>query len=249
MARSILAVGLLEPIVVAPTDTDNYEILMGQRRYLAHKLLGKSTISAIVTGKVDDITAKRQSIVENTVRRNLNRSDLIDACTTLYKHYGSIKEVAARLGVRTQVVTQHIKYERLAPQLRRLVDDGSVPLNAALDAQDVASARSIDTPDGAVRLAQEMAPMTVAQRKSLIKEVASGQVGVEKLVRAAKTDQRLIQVIVALKSSVHSALHAYASKLTVTQPVAAARLIEEALMQRGRPTNPMPKRKRGRKTN
>ena len=44
LAESISKVGLLEPIVVCPTaQAGKYEILTGQRRFLAHKKLGRET--------------------------------------------------------------------------------------------------------------------------------------------------------------------------------------------------------------
>ena len=47
LVDSIQKVGLLEPILVAPAQTPgNFEIILGQRRFLAHQELGKETITA-----------------------------------------------------------------------------------------------------------------------------------------------------------------------------------------------------------
>ena len=82
LADSIRKIGLLEPIVVCPADKPGkYEIITGQRRFLAHQELKKETIlAAVLDEKVDETTAKVLSISENLVRRDLNRRDLIDAC-------------------------------------------------------------------------------------------------------------------------------------------------------------------------
>jgi ParB/RepB/Spo0J family partition protein len=103
LAASIAKVGLLEPIVVCPAEkAGKYEILTGQRRFLAHKQLKKPTIRATVMSKrVDDATAKALSLTENLVRRDLHSRDLIDACTALYKKYGSIAAVAQETVCRT----------------------------------------------------------------------------------------------------------------------------------------------------
>ena len=60
LADSIRQVGLLEPIVVSPTDDEGkYEIITGQRRFLAHQELGKDKIwAAILDQRVDEMTAK-----------------------------------------------------------------------------------------------------------------------------------------------------------------------------------------------
>ena len=72
LAESIRKVGLLEPIVVAPAETaGKYEILTGQRRFLAHKELGREEIMAVVLDeRVDPTTAKGISVTENLVRRS-----------------------------------------------------------------------------------------------------------------------------------------------------------------------------------
>ena len=79
LAESIAKLGLLEPIVVCPAKKEgHYEILTGQRRFLAHKQLDKKTIrAAILEEEVDETMAKVISVTENLVRRDLDSKDLI----------------------------------------------------------------------------------------------------------------------------------------------------------------------------
>ena len=138
LVDSIRKVGLLEPIVVTPPGPNGkHEVILGQRRYLAHCLLKEETITAgILDEPVEEIEAKVLSVTENLVRRDLNRKDLIDVCTYLYKHYGSISVVATETGLSSQKVSEYVKYDRLIPELKSVVDDGEVDLNAALRTQD-----------------------------------------------------------------------------------------------------------------
>ena len=102
LAESIRVLGLLEPIVVMPSSSKpgKYEILTGQRRFLAHKRLKQTTIQAIVkTDKIDEHVAKGISVTENMMRLDLTRKELIDACTSLYKKYGSVKDVCEATGL------------------------------------------------------------------------------------------------------------------------------------------------------
>ena len=49
LAESIKKIGLLEPIIICLSEEEGkYEIIAGQRRYLAHKEIGVETIKAIV---------------------------------------------------------------------------------------------------------------------------------------------------------------------------------------------------------
>ncbi|MEM9907154.1 MAG: ParB N-terminal domain-containing protein [Cyanobacteria bacterium P01_D01_bin.44] len=100
LAESISKIGLLEPIVVTPPDEDGYyEIITGQRRAKAHEFLGLETIRAsILKERPKPDLAKAISLAENLIRRNLSTEELREACTELYKKYGTFKAVSQELG-------------------------------------------------------------------------------------------------------------------------------------------------------
>jgi ParB family chromosome partitioning protein len=237
LADSIQKIGLLKPIVVCPADKPGkYEILTGQRRFLAHQELKKETIlAAILDEKVDDITAKIISISENLIRRDLNRKDLIDACTTLYKRYGgSIKTVAEATGLPASKVRQYVKYDRLSSELRTLVDNGQVDIKVALRAQDAASVSGELKVDVAVKLAKEMSQMSGAQQAKLVKEIAEQPTAsIDERIEAAKTAEKFTQVVVTLGAAAHQALHAFAKSEGTTVDDAARSLIQESLSSNG----------------
>lgn len=96
LVESIRVQGLLQPIVVCKSDEQGkWEILTGQRRFLAFKLLKQKSIpAAILDEVVDERHAKAISITENLIRRNLSGTELIEGITFLYNRYGgSIKSV------------------------------------------------------------------------------------------------------------------------------------------------------------
>src|SRR5262249_20653923 len=109
LARSIQKIGLIEPIVVAPGDSPNtYEFVTGQRRFLAVKSLGLKTIRAgILAEKPAGDLAKAISLTENMVREDMPAKDYIDACTELFRRYGSIKAVSEELGLPYPKVQQY----------------------------------------------------------------------------------------------------------------------------------------------
>jgi ParB family transcriptional regulator, chromosome partitioning protein len=235
LADSINRVGLLEPIVVAPADDGKYEIITGQRRFLAHKELKKTTIlAAILDHRVDETTAKILSVTENLVRRDLNSKDLIDACTALFRKYGSIKAVCEETGLPSSKVSHYVKYDRLKPELRELVDKGEVELKAALRAQDAASVTGEYNSDEAVKFAKEMATMSGIQREKLVKEREENpDLDVDEAIEAAKTGAKVTQIIVTLGATEHASLKKYASDESTTQDDAARALIAESLTSKG----------------
>jgi ParB family chromosome partitioning protein len=236
LADSIRKVGLLEPIVVCPADKPGkYEIITGQRRFLAHQELKKETIlAAILDEKVDEVTAKVLSISENLMRRDLNRRDLIDACTALFRRYGTIQAVIDETGLPRSKVTEYVKYDRLAPKPRTLVDKGEVDLKAALRAQDAAALSDEIKPEEAVKLAKEMSQMSGAQQSKLVKQIEEEPAAsVDELIEAAKTGEKITQIIVTLGAGVHRGLSTYAKDEGTTLDDAARTLIEEGLSGKG----------------
>ncbi|GBE65153.1 hypothetical protein MFM001_16150 [Mycobacterium sp. MFM001] len=111
LAHSIRVQGLLEPIVVCPSAVQEgkYEVLAGQRRLLACQRLGWTEIDAIVQqAPTDESAAKAISLTENLLRADLARVDKIDACTDLYRKYGSVKDVVAKTGIPEKEVKDYV---------------------------------------------------------------------------------------------------------------------------------------------
>ncbi|MCY3710132.1 MAG: ParB/RepB/Spo0J family partition protein [Caldilineaceae bacterium] len=228
LADSIARVGLLEPIVVSPTKQEGqYEIITGQRRFLAHQLLKRETIlAAILDEQVDEITAKVLSVTENLVRRDLHSNDLIDVCTYLYKHYGSLKAVCEETGLAYGKVSQYVKYDQLMPELKQMVDNGDVKLDTALKAQRASQMNA----DEAVQFALEMEPMSGAQRSAIVKRrEKEPNVSADDIIEEAKSGGKITQIVVTLTSEVHSALGQYASIHQTSADDAAGMLIREGL--------------------
>lgn len=234
LADSIAKVGLLEPIVVSPTEEEGkYEIVTGQRRFLAHQELGKDAIlAAVLSERVDEITAKVLSVTENLVRRDLHSSDLIDVCTYLYKHYGSINAVCASTGLSSNRVREYVKYDQLIPKLKEMVDGGDVKLDTALRAQRAAEASGTIDPVEATQLALEMDPMSGAQRRAIVKaRERNPDRSADDIIEEAKAGGRITQTIVTLSTEVHGALRRYATLQSTSVDDAAGMLIREALYQ------------------
>ena len=140
--------GVLQPIMVAPSGLgdERYEIIMGQRRFIACRNLQMESIPCqILSEKIDVLEAKTLSVIENMSRVDLPQGDYIDVCTELFKHYGSPKLVAEKTGLPIDKVRRYVKYDQLMPVLQQKVD-GGVVLADALRAQQAAELGN-DKPD------------------------------------------------------------------------------------------------------
>ena len=274
LADSISKVGLLEPIVVAPQRpngkyeiilgqrrflahqeiglktikagilsdrvTDGkYEIILGQRRFLAHQEIGLKTIKAgILSDHVTEIEAKVLSVTENLMRRDLNRKDLIDVCTYLYKQYGTMRDVATETGLPYNKVREYVKYDRLTPELKQLVDNSEVDLKAALRAQDASSVSGVPDPQETVKLAKGLSGMSSAQQKKVEKELEEDPTeSVDTVINRAKGSGKVLQVVVTLGQQAHASLQSFAHDEGTVLDDAAAQLIEEGLINKGYDTD------------
>jgi ParB family chromosome partitioning protein len=234
LANSISVMGLLEPIVVCPAEKEGkYEILMGQRRFLAHQRLGKKTIRCIVRkDHPDEASAKALSLTENLVRSEINTRDAIDACTALYKKYGSIDEVASETGLPKADVAKYVKYDRLPAALRKLVDDGKVDLKTALKAADMAAID--ETPKDAVKYALEMSQMGGALQLRLAKvRKDNPDASADDVIELAKAAPKTTRITVELLSEHANSLSDYAKAEGTEAASAAADLIVDGLSTKG----------------
>lgn len=238
LARSIEVQGLLQPIVVCPlAESEKWEILTGQRRFLAHQRLRRETISAAVLDeRVGEAEAKTISVTENLVRRQLTGKELTDSITYLYGVYGSVRDVAVTTGISATTIRKHVKARRLVPELREMYDEGKIDINVALDAQDAATEADKDEPDAelAVKLAGEMAPMTGVQRKKFGEDRrAQPEKPIDQAIEDAKSGARIIQIVATVTQETHRGVAEYAKREGRNRDEAAAALIEQALVEHG----------------
>ncbi|UCG94434.1 MAG: ParB/RepB/Spo0J family partition protein [Candidatus Aerophobus sp.] len=130
LARSIQRHGLLQPIVLRGRFRHPpYDLIVGQRRLLAHKYLGKEEIQArFKPQNFGRFKAQVESLIENLQRVKLNHADAAEAITSMYNHYNkSVKKVADEIGVSQPTVREYLKIEKLAtPKAKKMLRAGTV---------------------------------------------------------------------------------------------------------------------------
>ena len=72
LAKSIKKNGLIQPIVVRPGKKDEYEIIAGERRWLASQKAGLHEVPVVVLN-LDDVQSLELSIIENIQREEKQR--------------------------------------------------------------------------------------------------------------------------------------------------------------------------------
>jgi len=116
LAASIKEHGLLQPVVVMDVGgRPRYRLIVGQRRYLAHRLLQRTHILARVVPRESKDDAKVLSLIENLQRVEVNYADIAAAVTHLWEKYEDDKKVAETQNLPVQTVRDYIRIELYAP--------------------------------------------------------------------------------------------------------------------------------------
>jgi ParB family chromosome partitioning protein len=104
LAASIRANGLLQPIVVRKVKVKGgtrFQIVAGERRWRAHKLLRAKRIKAEIADDMDDSTMDAQAIIENLQREDISQLEEARAYQRMLDRYGyTVEELAKRLGIK-----------------------------------------------------------------------------------------------------------------------------------------------------
>lgn len=122
LAASIARVGLLQNlIVILSADGEQYEVVAGDRRLTALKLLAKKKrIAADVEVPcllVTDASARTVSLAENVQREAMHPADQFAAFAALVKEGRPIEDIAADFGVSPLVVQRRLKLANVSPRL------------------------------------------------------------------------------------------------------------------------------------
>jgi ParB family transcriptional regulator, chromosome partitioning protein len=119
LMASIKAKGVLEPILVRPRE-DRYEIIAGERRYVAAKRVGLKEIPAIEM-HVKDNEAMELALIENLQRKDLAVFEEADGLKALVDIYGyNHNQVAEKIGKARSTITEIIDVAQIPKRLREI---------------------------------------------------------------------------------------------------------------------------------
>ena len=135
LAASIAASGVVQPIVVRLGATHKqdgrYTLITGERRLLASKKAGKTTIPAIVRD-VSNLQAMEMTIVENLQRADLNPMEQAHAYVRLSRDFHMTQEqMAERTGKDRASVSNFLRLLKLPESVQRHVELGELSFGHA----------------------------------------------------------------------------------------------------------------------
>ncbi|WP_120004025.1 ParB/RepB/Spo0J family partition protein [Nesterenkonia muleiensis] len=124
LVHSVREIGVLQPIVVRPVESNQFELIMGERRWRASKAAGRETIPAVVRHTADT-NLLRDALLENIHRSQLNPLEEAAAYQQLLDDFGiSQEQLAQRIGRSRPQISNTLRLMRLPAAVQRRVAAG-----------------------------------------------------------------------------------------------------------------------------
>lgn len=158
LAESIKVSGVVQPVVVRPQQNGRYELIAGERRLMASKRAGKTTVPAI-TKQVSNEQAMEITIIENLQREDLNAMEQAKAYERLGREFGLTQEqMAQRTGKDRSSVSNFLRLLRLPPEVQQMVEEDKLSFGHAK------ALMGLDSPEAMLKLAQRAVMLSMSVR-------------------------------------------------------------------------------------
>lgn len=131
LAESIRVQGIIQPITVRRLSEKEYQIISGERRYRASKLIGLATIPAYVR-TADDQQMLEMALIENIQRENLNAIEISLSYQRLLSECNlKQEELGTRVGKNRTTVNNYLRLLKLPPVIQASIRDNKLSMGHA----------------------------------------------------------------------------------------------------------------------
>ncbi len=146
LAESIKSQGLLQPVVLRKKE-DHFEIISGERRVRALRLLGEKRIPAVIKDLISDTKMLEMALVENVQRENLNEIELAQSYQKLLSDCRlSHEDLSGRIGKSRSAITNTLRLLKLPDDIQDMLRAGRISpghARALLSLKDEKSQRAL----------------------------------------------------------------------------------------------------------
>ena len=160
LAASIAATGVVQPILVRPLPNGRFQLIAGERRWVASHKAGKATIPAILR-LVSDEQAMEITIVENLQRADLNPMEQARAYERLSRDFRMTQEqMATRTGKDRASVGNFLRLLRLPEAVQGKVEAGELSFGHAR------ALLALENPETILNAAQKVSALSMSVRQT-----------------------------------------------------------------------------------
>ncbi|MBV8114413.1 MAG: ParB/RepB/Spo0J family partition protein [Silvibacterium sp.] len=160
LAASIAATGVVQPVLVRSLPNGRFQLIAGERRWLASGMAGKDTIPAILR-QVSDEQAMEMTIVENLQRTDLNPMEQARAYDRLSREFKLTQEqMAQRTGKDRASVANFLRLLRLPAEVQGKVEAAKLTFGHAR------ALLALEDPKALVEAAQKVTALSMSVRQT-----------------------------------------------------------------------------------
>src|SRR5271165_3370867 len=160
LADSIKVTGVLQPITVRAVPGGRYQLIAGERRWVASQRAGKATVPSIVR-QVSNEQAMEMTIIENLQREDLNPVEQARAFDRLGREFGLTQEqMAQRTGKERSSVANYLRLLRLPEPVQNLVETNQITFGHAK------ALMGLDSEEAMLSLAKRVAILSLSVRQT-----------------------------------------------------------------------------------
>jgi len=186
LMESIKMHGLIQPIVVRPAKKTGYEIIAGERRWLACQKLDMKNVPAIIKN-YNDLEASAAALIENIQREDLNAVDEAGAYKKLMDNHGlTQEELSSRLGKSRSFIANMIRLLALPLEIKELLAEGRLTAGHARALLPLADAAMQNR--YAARIIEKK--MNVRETEQLVKRYMEDQASKSKEKKTVDRDKK-----------------------------------------------------------
>ncbi|HRU98468.1 MAG TPA: ParB/RepB/Spo0J family partition protein [Ruminococcus sp.] len=193
LADSIREHGILQPILVRPMSTGSYQIVAGERRWRAARMLGLDEVPVNIR-ELSDVEAMQIAIIENLQRENLNPVEEANGYNELIEKYGMTQDkVAKMVGRSRSAIANAVRILSLPDRVLKMLENGE------LSAGHAKALLAFENEDILVGVAERAADggMTVRQVERLAQK--QGEEPVDDKRSDKKIDNYFVEMEISLK--------------------------------------------------
>ena len=128
LASSIKELGVIQPITVRKLEGNKFQLVSGERRFRASKLIGNKTVPAYIR-IANDQEMLEMALVENIQRKNLDPIEVALSYQRLIDEIQLTQEaLSTRVGKKRSTVTNYLRLLKLDPILQTGMRDGFISM-------------------------------------------------------------------------------------------------------------------------